>query len=334
MRDIDVSATAGSPAFVGGPARSVKGRSLALLATLFLGACQGASDEPAPGGAGAGATNEPAAILGRRRGHTGGNGGSRAGTGGAGGRAGSAGGEGGTAGSTVAWIPSPGMSWQWQLEGTIDQSVDAQMFDVDLFDTPAATVASLHAAGRRVVCYVSAGTFENWRPDASQFPAAVKGNTVSGFQDEQWLDIRQLSVLQPILESRMDLCTSKGFDSIELDNVDGYANHTGFPLTAAQQLAFNRALASAAHARNLSVALKNDIDQVQDLVGQFDWALNEQCFEFGECNALAPFTAAGKAVFNVEYNLATSAFCPQAKAMGFSSMRKHLSLDAYRVPCP
>jgi hypothetical protein len=311
MRDIDVSR-------------------LALLAIVFLGACQGAGDEPAPGDTSS--SESPAAIW-RRPGHTGGSSGSHAGAGG-GGRPGSGGAAGGTGGTGGAWDPTPGMTWQWQLEGTIDQTVDAQMYDVDLFDTPAQTVASLHAAGRRVVCYVSAGTYEDWRPDASSFPPSVKGNTVSGFQDERWLDVRQWSVLQPILEARMDLCTSKGFDAIELDNVDGYANHSGFPLTAADQLTFNRELASSAHARKLSVALKNDLDQVADLVGQFDWALNEQCFEYGECNALQPFLDAHKPVFNVEYNLATSAFCPQAKALGFSSMRKHLSLDAYRVPCP
>jgi hypothetical protein len=332
MRDIEDSAVAGSPAFVRGQERSVNGRSLAFLATLFLGACQGASDEPAPGDAGPEPTNAPAAIFGRP-GRSGGSSGSRGGTAG-GGRAGAGGGAGGAAGGGVAWTPTPGMSWQWQLTGTIDQSVDGLMFDVDLFDTPAETVSSLHAAGRRAVCYVSAGTFENWRPDASLFPASVKGNAVSGFQDEKWLDIRQWSVLQPILEARMDLCARKGFDGIELDNVDGYTNGTGFPLTAADQLAFNRDLARSAHARNLSVALKNDIDQVADLVGQFDWALNEQCFEYDECNALQPFLDAHKAVFNVEYNLATSSFCPRAKALGFSSMRKHLSLDAYRVACP
>jgi hypothetical protein len=311
---------------------SVRRRSPALLAILFLVACQGAGQEPAPGDADAGATNDPAAIIGRRR-HTGGTLGGRAGAGG-GGRAGSGGEAGGAAGGSVGWNPSPGMSWQWQLTGTVDQTVSAQMFDVDLFNTPAATVASLHTAGSAVVCYVSVGTFENWRPDASAFPASVKGSSVSGFPDEQWLDIRQWSVLQPILEARMDLCKSKGFDGIEPDNVDGYANGTGFPLTAADQLAFDRAVASAAHARNLSVALKNDLDQVPDLVGQFDWALNEQCFEFAECNGLQPFLNAHKAVFNVEYNLATSSFCPQAKAMGLSSMRKDISLDAYRVPCP
>jgi hypothetical protein len=325
MRDIDGSA-------VPGQKRYVKARALAVVAATFLGACQGASDEPAPRDGGPEATNAPAAVFGRR-GQTGGSSGSRGGTAG-GGRPGSGGGAGGAAGGGSAWTPTPGMTWQWQLTGTIDQTVDAQMFDVDLFDTPAATVAALHAAGRRVVCYLSAGTFESWRPDASLFPASVKGNTVSGFQDENWLDVRQWSVLQPILEARMDLCTSKGFDGIELDNVDGYANRTGFPLTAADQLAFNRNLARSAHARNLSVALKNDIDQVADLVEQFDWALNEQCFEYDECSALQPFVAAHKAVFNVEYNLATTSFCPQAKTLGFSSMRKHLSLDAYRVACP
>jgi len=226
------------------------------------------------------------------------------------------------------------MSWQWQLTGTIDQTVSAQMFDVDLFDAPTDTVASLHAAGHPMVCYVNAGVFESWRPDAALYPAGVKGDSDPGWQGEQWLDVRQLSVLQPILEARMDLCRGNGFDGIELDNVDGYTNNTGFPLTAADQLAFNRALAGSAHARGLSVGLKNDLEQVPDLVGQFDWALNEQCFELSECDALQPFLDAHKAVFNVEYNLATSSFCPQAKAMGLSSMLKDVALDAYRVACP
>jgi hypothetical protein len=218
--------------------------------------------------------------------------------------------------------------------GTIDQTVSAQMFDVDLFDAPADTVAALHAAGHATVCYVNAGVWESWRPDAAMYPAAVKGNSDPGWQGEQWLDIRQWSVLQPILEARMALCKSEGFDGIELDNVDGYMNNTGFPLTATDQLTFNRNIASSAHAKGLSVGLKNDLEQVPDLVGQFDWALNEQCFEYSECDSLQPFVTAGKAVFNVEYNLATSAFCPQAKAMGLSSILKHLALDAYRVACP
>jgi hypothetical protein len=246
------------------------------------------------------------------------------------------GGASGTSGvaTTSIWKPAAGMSWQWQLTGTIDQTVAAQMFDVDLFDTSASTVAALHALGHHVVCYVNAGAYENWRPDAAQFPSATKGKGLDGWPGEQWLDVRQWQALRPVIEARMDLCRSKGFDAIELDNVDGYSNDTGFPLTAADQLTYNRNLAASAHARGLSVGLKNDLGQVTDLVASFDWALNEQCFEFSECEALRPFLAAGKAAFNVEYNLATSAFCPKADTMGLSSMAKHLSLDAYRVPCP
>jgi len=273
-----------------------------VLATLWVAACQGVA---APGGqGGAGAAGSP------------------------GGQAG------GAAGGAVAWRPAVGTTWQWQLTGTIDQSVSAQMFDVDLFTTPADTVASLHAGGHAAVCYINAGVFENWRPDAALYPAAVMGNGYAGWPGEQWLDIRQWSVLRPIIEARMELCRSNGYDGIELDNVDGYSNDTGFPLTAADQLTFNRALASSAHARGLSVGLKNDVEQVPDLVAQFDWALNEQCFEYSECDALRPFLNAGKAVFNVEYNLATSSFCPQAQAMGLSSILKHATLDAYRVACP
>jgi hypothetical protein len=282
---------------------------LALLGTLVLAACGGARQHPddgSPGPGGAGGVGQAAP----------------------------GGGAGGAAEIAPVWSPTVGTTWQWQLMGTIDESVPAQVFDVDLFSTPMDTVASLRAAGHPVVCYVNAGVFESWRPDANLYPAGVKGNADPGWQGEQWLDIRQWSVLQPILEARMDLCSGMGFDGIELDNVDGYSNDTGFPLTAADQLAFNRNLAKSAHARGLSVGLKNDLEQVPDLVGQFDWALNEQCFEYKECDALRPFVDARKAVFNVEYNLATSSFCPQAKTLGLSSILKHVALDAYRVACP
>ncbi len=79
--------------------------------------------------------------------------------------------------------------------------------------------------------------------------------------------------------------------------------------------------------------MKNDVDQIPSLVAYFDWTVNEQCFEYGECDTLLPFIQAGKPVFNIEYNLDPSAFCPQANAMNFNSLKKDLSLDAYRVAC-
>jgi len=70
------------------------------------------------------------------------------------------------------------------------------------------------------------------------------------------------------------------------------------------------------------------------LVSVFDWALNEQCFEYNECSLLAPFTRAGKAVFVVEYNLATSKFCEKAVELKFNAMKKDLNLGAAREACP
>lgn len=207
------------------------------------------------------------------------------------------------------------------------------MFNVDLFDVPQSTVADLRGRGRAVVCYMSAGTWEDWRPDAALFPESVKGSS-NGWPGERWLDIRRLDVLGPIMEARLDLCRDKGFVGVEVDNIDGYSNRTGFPLTAADQLAFNRFLAAAAHARGLSIGLKNDVEQAAALEPVFDWAINEECARYRECELLLPFIRAGKAVFHVEYDLDTSQFCPLTVGLGFSSMRKHLDLDAWRQYCP
>ena len=230
------------------------------------------------------------------------------------------------------WHPALNTSWQWQLQGKIDQSYNVTMYDIDMFDNTASVVTSLHNAGRIVICYIDAGTWENWRPDANKFPNSVKGKN-NGWPGEKWLDIRQLAILGPIMQARMDLCKSKGFDGVEFDNVDGYSNNTGFPLTYNDQLAFNTWLANQAHTRGLSVALKNDLGQVNDLLPYFDWALDEQCFQYTECAKLQPFINASKAVMEVEYNLAPAQFCPKANALNFNSLKKQLSLNAYRVAC-
>lgn len=235
--------------------------------------------------------------------------------------------------SSVIWHPALNTNWQWQLTGTVDQSFNVAMYDIDMFDNAASVVTSLHHQGRKVVCYISAGTWENWRPDAAKFPNSVKGNYLAGYPDERWLDIRQISILGPIMNARMDLCKQKGFDGIEPDNVDGYQNNPGFPITYQDQIRYNEFLANQAHNRGLSIGLKNDLDQVRDLLPYFDWALNEECFTYNECGRLLPFVNTHKAVFEVEYNLLKTQFCPQANSMNFNSMKKHLDLDAWRSPC-
>jgi hypothetical protein len=231
------------------------------------------------------------------------------------------------------WAPDPVTSWQWQLQGEIDTSVDAQMFDVDGFEVSRTTVQALHDQDHAVVCYLSAGSWESWRPDAHDFPSSVKGNS-NGWPGERWLDIRKLPILAPIMQARLDRCAAKGFDAVEFDNVDGYQNRTGFRLTGADQLRYNVFLANQAHRRGMSALLKNDLGQVRDLLPYFDVALNEQCFQYDECNRLRPFVSAGKAVFTVEYRLALADFCPEAADLGFNSMKKRLGLGVWRRPCP
>ncbi|MFD0263669.1 endo alpha-1,4 polygalactosaminidase [Kitasatospora indigofera] len=232
----------------------------------------------------------------------------------------------------AVWQPKPGVTWQWQLGGTLDQSVDVPVYDIDGFEHDASVVASLHAKGRKVICYINAGSWEDFRPDAAAFSKSMQGSG-NGWQGEKWFDIRQIDKLKPLMATRFDMCKAKGFDAVEPDLLDAYINKTGFPLTADDQLKYNRMIAGLAHERGMAVALKNDLDQIPALVGDFDFAVNEQCAEFSECDKLSPFIKAGKAVLHVEYKVPTSKFCGQAKALGLSSMEKHLELDAWRQPC-
>jgi len=200
--------------------------------------------------------------------------------------------------------PAVDTTWHWQLQpdaaGEIrtDYAVDA--YDIDLFNVDISLIAQLHAQGRKVICYFSAGTFEPFREDADEFGTGEQGRPLEDFPDELWLDIRS-SNRRGIMRNRLDLAVQKGCDAVEPDNVDGFENRTGFDLSAADQLVYNRFIANEAHQRGLAVGLKNDLTQILELVEYFDFSVNEQCHEFDECELLQPFIDGGKPVFNAEY---------------------------------
>ncbi|MFE9581836.1 endo alpha-1,4 polygalactosaminidase [Nocardia sp. NPDC006044] len=234
------------------------------------------------------------------------------------------------------WHPEKGLTWQWQLHGEpVDTSINAQVYDIDLFENPAATVKTLHDQGRKVICYLSGGSWEPYRPDAGEFPDSVKSGPVPEWDDERWLDVKQIDVLKPLMAKRMDLCKQKGFDGVEPDWADLHRQNTGeLKISAADQLAYNRMLAGLAHDRGLAIGLKNDLDQVSTLAGLFDFSVNEQCFEErASCDKLTPFLAAGKPVFHAEYTLRLTEFCADSARLGLSSIRKHRELDAWRETC-
>ena len=239
--------------------------------------------------------------------------------------------------SSEIWRPALGVTWQWQLGGgKLDASFGVDVYDIDGFDNSKAIVDRLHGKGSRAVCYVSVGSWENWRPDKGQFPNSVLGNKYYGWPGEKWLDIRRIDLLGPIMQSRMDMCAAKGFDAIEPDNMDGYANKTGFPLTYADQLRYNKWLADEAHQRGLSIAMKNNEAQVKDLLPYYDFAITEDCFDGRWCGKMSPFVEQGKAVLAAEYTdtgMTKRRFCPKAGTLNFDAILKKRNLGPWRRAC-
>jgi hypothetical protein len=218
----------------------------------------------------------------------------------------------------------------------VDLSVDAQVYDIDLFDNAAAVVQKLHAEGRKVIGYISVGSREDWRPDAGAFPPELLGKDYDGWPGEKWLDIRRIDLLKPIMCARLDLCIEKGFDAVEPDNIEIHTNETGFPLTYADQFAYARWLADEAHARGLAIGLKNAADMVAEALPFFDFAITEDCFVQGWCDRVLPFIAAGKAVFGAEYTdtgVDFVAACDWGRAHQINFIRKNRILTAFRNIC-
>jgi len=237
--------------------------------------------------------------------------------------------------------PSLSVTWQWQINGPVNTAYDVDLYDVDLFDVSDSVIATLHQAGRTVLCYFSAGSGENWRADFNRIPAGALGKPLDGWPGERWLDIRAPEVFA-LMQERLDRAVARGCDGVEPDNMDASENDSGFDLTAADQLAFNRNLANEAHRRDLTVALRNAGTRASDLVDYFDLELNEECHAFDECDVLSVFPARTKPVLNVEYvpdaaaaqTLATTV-CPRAATEGFRTLILPLDLDdRFRLACP
>jgi hypothetical protein len=213
----------------------------------------------------------------------------------------------------------------------------AQAVDFDGFDNSAQTVADLKARGKHVICYFSAGSWENWRPDKNDFPAAVKGRPLDGWPGERYLDISNLAVLGPIMRARIDLCKQKGFDAVDPDNVDSYQANTGFPLTRSDAVAYVKFLAAEAHARGLAIGLKNTIEIARFVLDKVDFAVTEDCFKQRWCARSRNFIDADKPVFAIEYtdnHIDLGAFCTQAADIGLSPIYKKRSLNTWERRCP
>lgn len=231
--------------------------------------------------------------------------------------------------------PNTTTSWYIQLQSKIKSSYNAEVYDIDLFDSNKSLIQSLQKSGKRVICYLNAGSYEDWRSDKNKFPKELLGNDMDGWKGEKWLDISNLEQLLPIMEARLDLAVQKGCDGVDPDNMNGYQNNTGFALSASDQLAYNKLIANAAHLRGLSVGLKNDLDQTQELEPFYDFSINEQCLAKNECDKLQVFVDANKPVFNIEYKKEyvqnssneRDTICAKANSLKLQTLIMPLKLD-------
>lgn len=237
-----------------------------------------------------------------------------------------------TLASPTWYQPIAGTTWHWQLQNNINTNYEAEVYDVDLFDTSVKQIRALQQQDHKVICYFSAGSIEDWRTDIHTIPASSIGLPLDGWEGERWLDIRDKRVWR-VMQQRLKLAAQKGCDGVEPDNVDGYQNTSGFSLTAEDQVRFNRFLAQSAHVLSLSIGLKNSLELIPQLISDFDFSVNEQCLEYQECSALTPFIKQNKAVFHAEYKPRPD-LCRFAKALSFSTLLLPIELDdRFRQSC-
>lgn len=238
------------------------------------------------------------------------------------------------------WRPSTGTPWQIVLNGALeDQSNDAPIYDVDLFLNGAEVVRNLHASGKKVICYFSAGSFEPYRPDTNQFHASDLGRQLVGWPDEYWLDTNSHNI-RNIMRSRLKYAARIGCDGVDPDNIDAYDNANGLGLTATDAISFLKFLATEAHGLNLSIGLKNAGYLVPFVLDFMEWEVNEQCLQFRECGKFQPFIETGKPVFHIEYadvvpgvSSTLNSLCGEEEARGFSTVLKHSQLDNWALNC-
>jgi hypothetical protein len=256
----------------------------------------------------------------------------------------------GTASASAWWKPPAKPTWYWQLSGSINNSRASEIYDVDYEETTKKEVTTLHEKGKHVICYVDVGGAENYRSDYGQFTKLDKegieiiGKGVEGWEEEAWINIRELKYVEPIMKARLETCASKGFDAVEIDEDEAWLNETGLkePITAAQQLTYNEWLVETIHSLGMAAFQKNDGPQTKEQVSLFDGLIAEECNEpestIGPeyvCSNYVPYVEAGKPVLEAEYKLPKKEFCTNDEKLGFMGARFNKALNGKTFePCP
>jgi hypothetical protein len=258
------------------------------------------------------------------------------------------------------WDPGPLTSWAYVIGENAPIAVPTNIGNVQVYDIDegnqdglgangvplsdprtVSSVVAVHASGAHAICYVDAGTAENWRSDYGEFDPSELGGADPGWPGEEFINVADWSTpvpapyetLKTIMTNRFELCKQEGFDAVEADNVDAYTDgHIGdFTLTMAEEEAYIDDLVSVAHGDGLAYFLKNEVngDSLLDTEAPLvDGEINESCWQYDECSALSIFVKEGKPILNVEYeNFAEAKLCSEALAFPMATIHAGLELD-------
>ena len=267
--------------------------SLALLA--FVWAC-GSEDDAADG--------EGASSSGNSQsGASSGGGGGSSGTVSSGGISGSSGSgsvvpDGGSSGALQ--LPPTGILWDYQIGTPYPPPAGVGLVSRDRGAEPAAGVYN--------ICYVNGFQAQQSENDfwLQQHPDLVLREGGEPVIDPDWdemlLDVgtpEKRTAIAAIVDGWFAECDTKGFQAIEIDNLDTYARSNGL-LAEDDCVAMERLFADAAHARGLAIGQKNSAEIVaRKAEMNTDFAVVEECNRYDECG---DFTAGyGERVYVVEY---------------------------------
>jgi hypothetical protein len=166
----------------------------------------------------------------------------------------------------------------------------------------------------------------------------VFGSALSGYP-ESFLNINSPATVRITEAMIAQQCAAKGFDAVETDLDETYSGSdgtTGFNLTQGDEVAYMTTLANYMHRLGLGWVIKNPDDTGDNYATLMeplaDAVLTEQCNQYSTCSALNAYLG-HKAIFNAEYNLATSAFCPADITAGINGAAFPVALNGPRSPC-
>lgn len=200
-------------------------------------------------------------------------------------------------------LPPFGEPADYQLGGSYDVDPDVKMVTRDSTSEPAEGIYS--------ICYVNGfqsqpGEDERWVVDNPDL--VLRDDDGAAIIDPNWPDEFILDTSTPekrqrisrIIGASIEACADRGFDAVEIDNLDTYSRSEG-RLSIDDNLALAKLFADRAHGHFMAIGQKNSVELGERgrSAADFDFAVTEECVRFEECDAYSDVY--GDAVIDIEY---------------------------------